>query len=95
MVQLAMSPFSLTSMAPRMAMSMCPPRIIANESALEKKEVLHLGDRLFAGVDQVGIDLCLGRIGTIPASRSPTAARLPRLRDVVRYMVGMPMPRLT
>ena len=39
MVQLAMSPCSLTSIAPRMARSMWPPRIIPKESALEKKAV--------------------------------------------------------
>src|ERR1700728_4859624 len=31
-IQLARSPFSATCMAPRIAMSMWPPRIIANES---------------------------------------------------------------
>src|SRR6185437_10269062 len=35
-IQFARSPFSDTSMAPRMARSMCPPRICPNESALEK-----------------------------------------------------------
>ncbi len=34
-IQLARSPLSDTSMAPRMAMSMWPPRICPNESALE------------------------------------------------------------
>ena len=41
MVQLAMSPFSATSMAPRMVRSIWPPRIIAKLSAEEKK--LELG----------------------------------------------------
>ncbi len=35
-VQLARSPFAATCIAPRMAQSMWPPRIIANESADEK-----------------------------------------------------------
>ena len=35
-IQLARSPFSETSMAPRIAMSILPPRIIPNESAEEK-----------------------------------------------------------
>jgi hypothetical protein len=35
-IQLAMSPFSATSMAPRMERSMWPPRIIAKLSADEK-----------------------------------------------------------
>ena len=36
-IQFAMSPLSVTSNAPRIARSMWPPRIIVNESALEKK----------------------------------------------------------
>jgi hypothetical protein len=35
-IQLARSPFSETSMAPRIAMSILPPRIIPKESAEEK-----------------------------------------------------------
>ena len=35
-IQFARSPFSATCMAPRIDRSMCPPRIIAKESALEK-----------------------------------------------------------
>ncbi len=35
-IQLAMSPRSEICIAPRMHMSMCPPRIIANESLEEK-----------------------------------------------------------
>ncbi len=35
-IQLAKSPFSLTCMAPKMARSIWPPRIIAKLSALEK-----------------------------------------------------------
>jgi hypothetical protein len=37
MVQLARSPFSATCIAPRTAMSIWPPRIMAKLSALEKK----------------------------------------------------------
>ncbi len=36
-IQLARSPFSATCMAPRIDRSMWPPRIIAKESAEEKK----------------------------------------------------------
>ncbi len=36
-IQLARSPFSDTSIAPRMHMSMWPPRIMANDSAESKK----------------------------------------------------------
>src|SRR6478735_9132206 len=39
-IQLARSPFSATCIAPRMERSICPPRIIANESAEEKKLVV-------------------------------------------------------
>ena len=39
-IQLARSPFSATCMAPSSAMSMWPPRIMANESADEKKLVV-------------------------------------------------------
>ena len=35
-IQFARSPASLTSMAPRIAMSILPPRIIPNELAEEK-----------------------------------------------------------
>src|SRR5438105_2300785 len=35
-IQFAISPLSVTSNAPRLARSMCPPRIMVNESALEK-----------------------------------------------------------
>ena len=35
-IQLARSPFSATCMAPRIAQSMWPPRIMANDSADEK-----------------------------------------------------------
>ncbi len=37
-IQLARSPNCETSIAPRMAKSMWPPRIMAKESALEKEE---------------------------------------------------------
>ena len=41
---------------------MWPPRTIANESALLKYEQPgSLGDRFLAGVDEIGIDLVLGR----------------------------------
>jgi hypothetical protein len=36
-IQFARSPLAATSMAPRIAMSICPPRIIAKLSAEEKK----------------------------------------------------------
>src|ERR1019366_6130922 len=52
-IQLARSPVPETCMAPRMARLIWPPRIIANESALEKK--------LLPGVDEVGIDLGVER----------------------------------
>ena len=63
-IQLAISPLSVTSKAPRIARSMCPPRIIAKESALEKKAEPGRGDGLLAGVDQVGIDLVFGGEGS-------------------------------
>src|SRR3954469_16718792 len=39
-IQLARSPFCATCIAPRIDRSMCPPRIIVNESALEKYDVV-------------------------------------------------------
>ena len=50
-----MSPASVTSKAPRIARSMWPPRICANESSLEKRLSRAWFDGLFAGVDQVGV----------------------------------------
>jgi hypothetical protein len=64
-----------TSRPPRMDRSMCPPRIMAKESALEKKLLPGIaGDGLLAGVDEVGVDLSsAGERGRCRAGRSPTA----------------------
>ena len=60
---------SETCMAPRMARSMWPPRIMAKDSALEKKTGAgERGHDLFAGVDEVGVALVFGRIGPMPSS---------------------------
>ena len=96
-IQLARSPFSETCIAPRMARSICPPRIMANESALEKKLVAgKRRDGLLAGVDEVGIDLALGR-ERAHAEHAVLALQrhVHALGDVVGTSVGMPMPRLT
>ena len=61
-IQFARSPVSETCIAPRIDRSMWPPRIIANESALSKNAAPGTrGDGLLAGVDEIGVDLVLGR----------------------------------
>jgi hypothetical protein len=97
-IQLARSPFSLTCMAPRMDRLILPPRIIAKLSGCRRCcEPGSVGDGLLAGVDEVGVDLVLGREGA--DAEHAVLALQPDL-DVpagtwLATSVGMPMPRLT
>src|SRR5712691_11676954 len=60
-IQFAMSPVSVTSNAPRMARSMCPPNHRERVGAREKGRSRHRRDRLLASVDQVGVNFVLSR----------------------------------
>ena len=96
-IQLARSPLAATCSAPRMDRSMCPPRIIAKESALEKMLV----------VGSI-VTVCLPAL-MMSGSSSPSMGKGPMpsmpfslcsCTDTPSGMwfatsVGMPMPRLT
>ena len=85
-IQLAMSPPAETCMAPRMAASTLPPRIIPNEVAESKKEAPRThGDGLLAGVDQVGVD---GVVGGVGAETEDAVLGLQHDLDVVGHVVG-------
>jgi hypothetical protein len=97
-IQLARLPFSSTSSAPSTVRSMCPPRTIANESALLKyARARQLRDRFLAGVDQVGI-LTSASAGYGPTPSMPfsewSVMSMPSGTKLATR-VGMPMPRLT
>ena len=96
-VQLARSPLAATSIAPRIARSTCPPRIIAKLSADEKK-------------DEVGsaVTVCLPALirsgSTSPALGNGPMPSIPfsdcsvtrtSAGTWLATSVGMPMPRLT
>ena len=85
-IQLAMSPPADTCMAPRIAASILPPRIMPNEVAESKKRgaAAHRHG-LLAGVDQVGVDLVVGRVG---ADAEDAVLGLQHDLDVVGHVVG-------
>jgi hypothetical protein len=74
-----------------------PPRIIAKAVvAAEEAAAGQRGDGLLAGVDQVGIDLVLGR--ERPDAEHAVLALQPDVDPggtKLATSVGMPMPRLT
>ncbi len=96
-IQFAMSPLSATSSAPRMERSMCPPRIMANESALEKNAEPGM-------VEIVCLPALIRSASTWSSGGNGPMPSRPFSDWSVTFMpagmklatsVGMPMPRLT
>ena len=85
-IQLARLPSRSTCSAPRIVRSTWPPRTIAKESALEKYDgARQLGDRLLAGVDEVGV--LLARLGVGPDAEHAVLG-VQHDRDALRDVVG-------